>query len=238
MGRHRSKRTAEEWKSHGHHLLKMLGKKHKLHNEIELLIKKLINNDSNENETTKLLNSYNENLKDYWRKWTQKIKQIPKDAERTKFYIKKSTFEDILKFLCITPEEKLEKGISDQEAFEILFTNLKNLGIRNIDDIIELNDKLNKYAGAASDRFSSDKLTTEIKDNQSKNYIIIHAILNTLKNKEVTTFDKLINIKNIVRNKIIRELEGENEMLRSKIKSLRTKVTELEDKLEPPLDLS
>lgn len=235
MGRDRQDRTTEEWATFGHHLLDMMGKKHKLYKEISGLITKLTvpADDINKDAVTHTLNSHKYELKSLWRKWTQKIKQTPKDKERTKFYIKKSTFENILNFTCLSPELKLKKGISDEAVFEILFTNLKNLGIKNTNDIIKLNNKLIKYAGATSDRFSKDNLTSEIKDDQDKNNIIIHAILNTLKGKGITTFEKLRNIKNIIKNKEISELERDNEILKSKIKALMKKVTELQDKLEP-----
>ncbi|MFB2734157.1 hypothetical protein [Shewanella mangrovisoli] len=90
MGRDRQDRTTEEWETFGHHLLEMMGKKHKLYKEIAGLITKLTfpEDDINKLEITHTLNSQKYELKDHWRKWTQKIKQIPKDAERTKFYIK------------------------------------------------------------------------------------------------------------------------------------------------------
>ncbi|MFB2734158.1 hypothetical protein [Shewanella mangrovisoli] len=69
---------------------------------------------------------------------------------------------------------------------------------------------------------------------QGENNKVINAILEELKTNNINSLEKLRNIKEIINN----ELKDENEILHREIKSLRKKVTELEDKLVPPLDLS
>lgn len=288
MGQHRKDRTTEEWTAYGHLLLQIIGKRHKLYKEIEPLINKLNENKLNINECqiTESLNSHKYELKDHWRKWTQKIKQIPKDAGRTKFYIKKSTFENILNFICLSPELKLKKGISDEAVFDTLFIHLNGYGIENTKEMYEIIENLKKYKSTTIEQNYNQKLfgqkrpklsspkanklqraiskihketKTKTKNNETKddeikgkietlinvkriiydapnidyyqgeNNKIINTILEELKTNNINSLEKLRHIKEIINN----ELKDENEILHREIKSLRTKVTELEDKLTP-----
>ncbi|QQK58788.1 hypothetical protein FJD32_004230 [Shewanella sp. LC6] len=286
MGRDRQDRTTEEWATFGHHLLDMIGKKHKLYKEIARLITKLTvqEDDINKAAVTHTLNNHKYELKDHWRKWTQKIKQTPKDAERTKFYIKKSTFENILNFICLSPEIKLKKGISDEAIFDTLFMHLNSYGIENTKEMYEIIENLKKYKPTTIEQDYNQKLfeqkrpklsspkadelqkaiskirkETKTKSNgtkdekakknietlinvkriiynapnveyyQGENNKIINTILEELKKNNINSLEKLRNIKEIINN----ELKDENEILHLEIKSLRTKVTELEDKFPP-----
>lgn len=286
MGQHRKDRTTEEWTAYGHLLLQIIGKRHKLYKEIEPLINKLNENKLNINECqiTESLNSHKYELKDHWRKWTQKIKQIPKDAGRTKFYIKKSTFENILNFICLSPELKLKKGLSDEAVFDTLFMHLNSYGIENTKEMYEIIENLKKYKPTTIEQDYNQKLfeqkrpklsspkaeelqkaiskirkETKTKSNgtkvekakknietlinvkriiydapnieyyQGENNKIINTILEELKTNNINSLEKLRHIKEIIN----KELKDENEILHREIKSLRTKVTELEDKLTP-----
>lgn len=235
MGRDRQDRTTEEWATFGHHLLDMMGKKHKLYNEIAGLITKLTApaDDINKSAVTHTLNSHKEDLKDIWRKWTQKIKQTPKDKQRTKFYIKNSTYEKILKYLGLTPDNKRTKNTSDNRIFETLLTHLDGYGISNTKEMDDLKDELEKYGSATSERYSKDDLTSEDKGYQGETNKIIHAILEELKKNKISNFEKLIKI----RSTINKDLKEENESLIKENNELKAKVRELEMKIKPKLDI-
>ncbi|PZP30320.1 MAG: hypothetical protein DI594_15775 [Shewanella oneidensis] len=228
MGRDRQDRTTEEWATFGHHLLDMMGKKHKLHKEISGLITKLTvpADDINKDEVTHTLNSHKYELKSLWRKWTQKIKQTPKDKERTKFYIKNSTYEKILKYLGLTPDNRKTKNTSDNGIFEILLTHLDGYGISNTKEMYDLKDELKIYGSATSERYSKDDLTSENKGYQGETNKIIHAILEELKKNKISNFEKLRKI----RSTINKDLKEENESLIKENNELKAKVRELEIK--------
>jgi hypothetical protein len=235
MGKHRKDRTAEEWTIYGNDLLTMMGKKHKLYKEIDGLLIKLKDHKNSISKPTVLhaLNSNKNELKDIWRKWTQKIKQTSKDAERTKFYIKDSTFENILKLIGITPEEKKIKEISDNKVFKILIENINSYGINNTKEMYDLMDELKRYDTATSERYSKDNLTDEKKGYQGETNKIIHAILGELKRNKINNFEKLKNIRSTVN----KELKEVNEFLTSENDKLKSKIHELEIKLKQTSDI-
>lgn len=235
MGRDRKDRTTEEWATFGHHLLDMMGKKHKLYKEIAGLITKLTvpADDINKSAVTHTLNSHKEDLKDIWRKWTQKIKQTPKDKQRTKFYIKISTYENILKFIGLTQSDRKTKNTSDNRIFEILLTHLNSYGVNNTKEMYDLKEELKKYGSATSERYSKDELTSEDKGYQGETNKIIHAILEELKKNKISNFEKLRTI----RSAINKDLKEENELLIKENNELKAKVRELEIKIKPPLDI-
>uniref|UniRef100_E6XKC0 Uncharacterized protein n=1 Tax=Shewanella putrefaciens (strain 200) TaxID=399804 RepID=E6XKC0_SHEP2 len=242
MGQHRKDRTTEEWTAYGHLLLQIIGKRHKLYKEIEPLINKLNENKLNINECqiTESLNSHKYELKDHWRKWTQKIKQIPKDAGRTKFYIKKSTFENILNFICLSPELKLKKGLSDEAVFDILLIHLNSYGINNTKEMYDLIEKLEKYKPDTIERNSSKDLFEQEKPKHNDYEVRklkeaikdIHKEFEPKKNKETKSeIETLINIKWIIYDAIkTKHYQGENntiinsileELNKNKITNLR-----------------
>jgi len=242
MGRDRQDRTTEEWATFGHHLLDMMGKKHKLYNEIAGLIKKLTvpADDINKSAVTHTLNSHKEDLKDIWRKWTQKIKQTPKDKQRTKFYIKNSTYEGILKHIGLTPEDKKIKKISDSKIFDILLMHLNGYGINNTKEMYDLIEKLEKYKLGTIETNSNQSLFEEEKPKHS-NYEAkdltkaINAIQKELEPKEdKSEIETLINIKWIIYDAIkTKHYQGENnEIINSILEELkRNKITNLEELL-------
>lgn len=219
MGRDRQDRTTEEWATFGHHLLDMMGKKHKLYNEIAGLITKLTvpADDINKAAVTHTLNSHKEDLKDIWRKWTQKIKQTPKDKQRTKFYIKNSTYEGILKHIGLTPEDKKTKNISDNKIFDTLLMHLNSYGINNTKEMYDLIEKLEKYKPSTIEINSNQSLFEQEKPKYS-NYEgknlkqATNAIQKELEAKEnKSEIETLINIKWIIYDAInTKHYQGEN----------------------------
>ncbi|MEE1980248.1 hypothetical protein [Shewanella xiamenensis] len=242
MGRGRQNRTREEWATFGHHLLDMLGKKHKLYNEIAGLITKLTApaDDINKVAVTHTLNSHKYELKDHWRKWTQKIKQTPKDKQRTKFYIKNSTYEGILKHIGLTPEDKKTKNISDSNIFDTLLIHLNGYGINNTKEMYDLIEKLEKYKPAKIET-NSNKSLFEQENQKHSNYEEknltqaikdIHEELET--NKSKSEIQTLINIKWIIYDAIkTKHYQGENnEIINSILEELkRNKITNFEELL-------
>jgi hypothetical protein len=243
MGKQRKDRTTEEWAMFGHNLLEMMGKKHKLYKEIAGLITKLTVPADNINKlaVTHTLNSHKEDLKDIWRKWTQKIKQTPKDKERTKFYIKNSTYENILKHIGLTPEDKKVKNISDNEIFDILLIHLNSYGINNTKEMYDLIEKLEKYKPATIERNSSKNLFEQEKPKHSdyeakklKEAIKdIQKEFETKKNKETKSeIETLINIKWIIYDAIkTKHYQGENnKIINSILEELnKNKITNLRE---------
>lgn len=243
MGRNRQGRTTEEWATFGHHLLDMMGKKHKLYNEIAGLITKLTvpADDINKSAVTHTLNSHKEDLKDIWRKWTQKIKQTPKDKQRTKFYIKNSTYEGILKHIGLTPEDKKTKNISDNKIFDTLLMHLNGYGINNTKEMYDIIEKLEKYKPGKIETNSNQSLFKEEKPKHSnyetKNLTkAIDDIHEELESKEEKSeIEILINIKWIIYDAIkTKHYQGKNnEIINSILEELkRNEITNFEELLD------
>lgn len=236
MGRKRKERTIEEWTVHGEDLLKIIGKKHKLYKNIEDTISKLISESKTDTkqELTNTLNSHKENLGKHWLAWTKKIKQKPKDENRTKFYIKNNTYNKILEFLELTKETKKQRKISDNDVFNRIFKLLHSFGIHNESEMMSILDELDTFKSSTSERNSKDKLTNKDDGYQGQTSKIIHAILKELDEHKISSFEKLRKIRSTVNNK----LKTDNESLIKENNELKAKIRELEIKIKPPLDLS
>lgn len=244
MGQKRKDRTMEEWMSHGNKLLTMMGSEHKLYREIDSLLSKLMskNKDINKQALILSLNSHKYELDYLWRKWTQKIKQELKDANRTKFYIDKKIYNDILGFIGFgNINSKLEDNekwgeknkISDNKIFKTLFYHISSFGVGNVKEMYDLIDELNKFGSASSERYSKDALTSESKGYKGETGKIIYAIIEELKRNRITNFEKLKKI----RSNVNRELNDTNKLLSDENEKLKRRIRELELELEPPLDI-
>jgi polyhydroxyalkanoate synthesis regulator phasin len=234
VGRKRQDRTVEEWTVYGENLLNIISKKHKLYKNIEKTISKLISETKNKTkqELTNQLNLYKDDLGKHWLKWTKKIKQKPKDENRSKFYIENNTYNKILSFTELTKETKKQRNISDNDVFNRIFKLLHSLGIHNESEMKLILAELEKFKSGISERNSKDKLTDKNVGYQGKTSKIIHAILKELGDKQISSFEKLQSIKKHVRNKEINKLEGEIESLKNKIKILESKLGDDEIELE------
>jgi hypothetical protein len=230
MGRKRQDRTIEEWTEHGGILLDIIGKKHKLYKTIKTTRSTLINesDETIKQELIKKLNSHKDNLGEHWLTWTKKIKQKPKDENRSKFYIEKNAYDGILRFIGLSKKTKKLKEISDNQVFKTLFEYLNAFEVNNVGEMHDLIDELNKFNSATSDRYSKDKLS-EIKVYHGITNNIIHAILSELKRNKISNFEKLISIKKDIKNEKIDELEIEITRLKKIINSLKNSQ---DDKLE------
>jgi hypothetical protein len=236
MGRKRQDRTKEEWSNHGIILLDMMSKKHKLFKKIDAALSKLQNDSDeiNKQEITKSLNSHKDILGGIWLKWVKKISQKPKDENRTKFYIKNNTYNEILSFVGLDEETKKIRKISDKKVFATLFQHFNSFGVNNTDEMYNLIDELNKFGSSTSELHSKDSLTDKNKGYQGKTNKIIHAILAELKRQRITNYEKLISLrsdtKRELRDSVYKSLSEENKVLKQKVR-------QLEDELHPPLDL-
>jgi hypothetical protein len=250
VGRKRKDRTINEWIDHGGILLDIIGKKHSLYKNIEKTISTLINqlneeikqklknqqreenkqelinqiNEKVKQELTNELNFHKDNLGKHWLIWTKKIKQKSKDENRSKFYIKKNTYDKILRFIELDKETKKQEATSDNEIFNRIFKLLYSFGIHNESEMKLILDELERFNSATSERYSKDTLTGEDIGYQGQTSKIIHAILEELKSNKISSFEKLQSIKKHVRNEKIDELKSEIESLKNNIKRLESKL--------------
>lgn len=233
MGRKRQDRTIEEWTVYGSNLLDIIGKKHRTYYDIETTISRLISETTSKTkqELTNKLNSHKDNLGKHWLRWTKKIKQKPKDENRSKFYIENKTYNKILRFIELDKETKKLLKISDNEVFNRIFKLLYSFGIHNESEMKLILDELEKFKSGILERNSTDTLTDE-DGYQGQTSKIIHAILKELGDKQISSFEKLKSIKKYVRNKEINKLEGEIESLKNKIKILEDKLEDDDDDIE------
>lgn len=234
MGRKRQDRTIEEWTVYGENLLNIIGKKHKLYKNIETTISKLIRESKNttKQELTNTLNSHKGNLGNHWLTWTKKIKQKPKDENRSKFYIENSTYNKILGFIELNKETKKQRNISDNEVFNRIFKLLYSFGIHNESEMKSILNELDKFSSSTSERNSKDTLTDKDDGYQGQTSKIIHAILKELGDRKISSFEKLKSINKYVRSEEVNKLKSEIESLKNKIEKLENKLGNDELELE------